>query len=91
MLFTFSTSHSGRAEKSVVVSWSVMLWVFFLEVTGVKMMFYGEVLLLGPYAELILRKERRKKKILDEAIYRNSNDMACGSLPSDGANNTYPL
>ena len=91
MLFTFSTSHSGRAEKSVVVSWSVMLrGVFFLEVAGVKMMFYDEVLLLGLYAELILRRKRRKK-ILDEVIYRNSNDMACRSLPSDGANNTYPL
>ena len=54
------------------------------------MMFYDEVLLLGLYAELILKRKRRKK-ILDEVIYRNSNDMACRSLPSDGANNTYPL
>lgn len=63
--------------------------VFFLEVTGVKMIFYGEVLLLGLYDVLILRRKRRK--MLDEVIYRNSNDMACRSLPSDGANNTYSL
>ena len=66
------------------------VFFFFLEVAGVKMMFYDEVLLLGLYAELILRRKRRKK-ILDEVICRNSNDMACRSLPSDGANNTYPL
>ncbi len=90
MLYTFSRSHSGRAERSVLVSWSVMSWGVVWEVAGVKMMFYAEVLLLGLYAELILRRKRRKK-ILDEVIYRNSNDMACRSLPSDGANNTYPL